>query len=107
RPSLVAIVGGHTVANNAHRLLGLIFVFAAMLAALINLKRGWALICELVRFRARERSWPGAFIRHALAPGRYPRAFHTGSLDPAERLVLGVLLLSTAIAGASGIYLYF
>lgn len=106
-PWLVARFGGHDVLDDVHQDLGLAFVAAVVLAGCVGWRAARTLACRLCRFRATERAWPLAFARHALAPSRHPPAEHAGAFDPAERVVLGVVLLAVVIAGASGVYLYF
>ncbi len=103
---LVAAVGGHATVNGVHRVGGLAFVIALLLAMSIFRSPTLGLVRDLVYFRPDEWRWPRSFLTCILSPGRQPAAFHTGRFDPAQRLVLIVLLCATALVGTSGVYLY-
>ncbi|TAN31196.1 MAG: hypothetical protein EPN31_00105 [Castellaniella sp.] len=103
---LVAAVGGHAAVNGVHRLGGLAFVIALLWAIGIFRSPTLGLVRDIVHFRPDEWRWLRSFLTCILSRGRQPAAFHTGRFDPAQRLVLIVLLCATASVGASGLYLY-
>lgn len=104
---IVAAMGGHMTVNSLHRLLGLVFAVAAVLAIAAFHSQARSLVRDLAHFRLRELSWPVTFLRQLLSPSKHPEVFHAGRFDPVERAVLMLLLCATAVVSISGVYLYF
>jgi cytochrome b subunit of formate dehydrogenase len=104
--TLVATLGGHAVANEIHRLGGVAFTIASLLTIGLFHSPTRDLMRDLVRFRWDERRWPQTFLKCILSPNHERTAFHGGRFDPAQRLIVLLLLCSTALVAATGIYLY-
>ncbi|KAB0599106.1 cytochrome b/b6 domain-containing protein, partial [Castellaniella defragrans] len=105
-PVLVAALGGHAVANEMHRLGGVAFAVVLLLAAGLFHSPTRDLMRDLVYFRHEECRWPQSFLKCILSPAHGHTAFHNGRFDPAQRLILLLLLCSTALVAAAGVYLY-
>lgn len=105
--ALVDLAGGHEALNDVHQWLGLAFAAAVLLAILVLARPAWRLLRELGRIRLRHLAWAVAFLRHLLRPSRHPAPAHEGDLDPAERLVLLVLVVASVLACLTGIWIYF
>lgn len=105
--AVVEALGGHEALNDVHQWLGLAFAAAAALLTLLLARPALRLLRELGRMHLRHLAWALAFLRHSLSPARHAPPAHDGDLDPVERPVLAVLLLTTVLVAASGIYLYF
>lgn len=103
---LVTTMGGHALVNEIHRVGGLTFVVAFLLAIGIFRSPTRGLVRDLIRFRPDEWRWPHSFLKHTLLSGHQSVAFHAGRFAPAQRLVLIVLLCMAALVGISGVYLY-
>ncbi|CAM5220188.1 hypothetical protein CDEF62S_00589 [Castellaniella defragrans] len=104
--ALVATLGGHAVANEIHRLGGVAFTIVSLLAIGLFHSPTRNLMRDLVYFRREERRWPRTFLKCILSPNHERTAFHGGRFDPAQRLILLLLLCSTVLVAATGVYLY-
>lgn len=103
----VEALGGHEPLSAFHEWLGLGFDVAAVLVLLFLARPAAKLLREFGRIGLRDLAWMACFLRHALAPSRHAAPAHDGDLDPAERIVLVILLLAIALLGLTGVYLYF
>lgn len=101
---LVAALGGHARMDAVHTELGLVSVAAALLVMGLRARGALALAGELMRLRGRDAAWSLKFLAHVLL-GRAAPPEHGGRLDPLQRGVLLVLLVSVAVAALSGVYL--
>lgn len=101
-PGWVATLGGHERLNDLHQGLGLALGVAAVALALAVHRRTASWLRELCRFRLHEWRWPLELLRHALGPARHPPPTHDGRLDPLQRLVMLLLLLSAVLVGLAG-----
>lgn len=104
---VVAWAGGHVAINAVHRVLGLAFVAALVLVALVWPHHVAGLLRDVVQVRVHEVGWPLAFVRYLVRPRDCSAPFHAGRFDPAQRVVFAVLLGALALTAASGVYLYF
>lgn len=104
--SWTAMLGGHERLNALHQGLGLALVPA--IALLMLLARGGTcrLLRELLHLHRHELRWPLELLRHAARPGHHAAPAHDGRLDPLQRLVMLLLLLSAAIVGVAGMGLF-
>lgn len=103
---MVALLGGHGVAEAAHNALGLAFAAAVAIAASARGRAAAAWVRELLRLRRADAGWSIAFSARLLHLRRRPVPPHAGRLDPLQRLVLLVLAAAVLVAAASGVYLY-
>lgn len=104
--ALVVTLGGHALVNEIHRLGGVAFTIVSLLAIGLFHSPTLDLMRDLVSFRQEECRWPQAFLKCILSPAHGHTAFHNGRFDPAQRLILLLLLCSTALVAATGVYLY-
>lgn len=105
-PRAVALLGGHVAINGAHQYLGLAVVAALLLVACAWPRRTARLIAALRPLRRGDAGWLVSFARFWWRPTRYVAPFHDGRFDPAERVVLSLLIVALAVDGVSGVYLY-
>lgn len=104
--SWTALPGGHEQLNSFHQGLGLILVLAVALLMLIARGGTYGLLRELLRLHWHELRWPLELLRHAARPDHHAPPVHDGRLDPLQRLVMLLLLLSAAIVGVAGMGLF-
>ncbi|MBW7931087.1 MAG: cytochrome b/b6 domain-containing protein [Gammaproteobacteria bacterium] len=101
--SWTALLGGHERLNALHQGLGLALVLAVALLMLVVRGDSCRLLRELLHLHWRELRWPLELLRHAVRPGHHAPPAHDGRLDPLQRLVMLLLLLSAAIVGVAGV----
>lgn len=105
-PRWSALLGGHERLNLLHQWLGVLLAAVLVGVALLAWRRTVGLLVELLRYRRSDLGWSTAFLRHALNPGSRPLPMHDGRLDPLQRAVMAVLLLTAATAASGGVLLF-
>lgn len=103
---VVGWLGGHVGLNDAHQWLGLGLTAALGSLVLARPRRSVRLLRDMQHWRRTDWRWPLAFLRFYREPRGHRAPFHDGRFDPLQRLVLVGLVSGLALAGASGIYLY-
>lgn len=105
--SAVAWLGGHERMNSVHQVLGVALAVALVLLAIGLPRRVVRLLRDTTRFRSGDGRWVPRFLQHLALPRRHAVPFHDGRFDPAQRLVFAGILVTLAVALATGLYLYF
>lgn len=104
---IAVLLGGHLGLNATHRLLGVAFSLALVLLAVLSPRKVARLIGNVCHIRRDDWCWPFRFAAFLAAPQRHAAPYHDGHFDPAQRAVFGGILVTLAVASASGVYLYF
>lgn len=104
---IAALLGGHLGLNVTHRLLGVAFSLALVLLAVLAPRKVARLIRNVCHMRRDDWRWPFRFGVFLMAPTKHAAPYHDGRFDPAQRIVFGGILVTLAVAAASGVYLYF
>lgn len=100
------LLGGHLGVDAVHRLLGVAFAASLLLLVLAAPRKVARLLGNVCHLRRGDWRWPLRFTAFLVAPHRHAPPFHDGHFDPVQRGVFLGILVTLALASASGVYLY-